>query len=133
MKASLKKFYEYYASDEELMTYVRLNGEWNEESFCKMRKLVREVMADYAEEDYYPKKIILYFMLKIVLAIIKIKEEESGNEETCISHTVPRTGAFHGHLLRGRTGRCRTHQADLGHGYWRHCSYRQRDGAGRAQ
>lgn len=33
MKDSLKKFYEYYASDEELMTYVRLNGEWNEESF----------------------------------------------------------------------------------------------------
>ncbi len=77
MKDSLKKFYEYYASDEELMTYVRLNGEWNEESFCKMRKLVREVMADYAEEDYYPKKIILYFMLMIpsiinILSQIKV-------------------------------------------------------------
>lgn len=81
MKDSLKKFYEYYASDEELMTYVRLNGEWNEESFCEMRKLVREVMADYAEEDYYPKKIVLYFMLMIpsiinILSQIKVCTED---------------------------------------------------------
>ena len=44
MKDSLKKFYEYLGSDNELMTYVRLNGEWNEEAFCEMKKLVKEVM-----------------------------------------------------------------------------------------
>ena len=82
MKESLKKFYEYYGSDNELMTYVRLNAEWNEESFCEMRKLVREVMADYAEEDYYPKKIVYYFMVMIpsiinILSQIKVCTAEN--------------------------------------------------------
>lgn len=81
MKDSLKKFYEYLGSDNELMTYVRLNGEWNEEAFCEMKKLVKEVMEDYDEEDYYPKGFILYFMLEIpstinILSQIKVCREE---------------------------------------------------------
>ena len=51
MKESLKKFYEYLASDEELMYFVRMNGEWNEKSFCEMKKLVKDVMEDYAKEE----------------------------------------------------------------------------------
>ena len=52
MKESLKKFYKYQASDEELLTYIRINaGKWNEESFIQMKKIVREVMKDYRNED----------------------------------------------------------------------------------
>lgn len=62
MRESLSKFYGYLDSDEELGYFVRMNAEWNEESFCKMRQLVRSVMADYAHEDYYPKRFVGYFM-----------------------------------------------------------------------
>lgn len=65
MKDSLKKFYEYLGSDEELMYYVRINVEWNEESFSKMKQVVRAVIKDYEEEDYYPKRFIIYFMREI--------------------------------------------------------------------
>ena len=65
MKDSLKKFYEYLGSDEELMYYVRINVEWNEESFNQMKQLVREVIKDYADEDYYPKRFTIYFMREI--------------------------------------------------------------------
>ena len=44
MKDSLKKFYEYLGSDNELMTFVRIYGELNEEAFCEIKKLVKEVM-----------------------------------------------------------------------------------------
>jgi len=65
-KESLKNFCKYSASDEELFMYIRLNaGEWNEESFVKMKKLVREVIKDYENEDYYPKIFINYFFLNI--------------------------------------------------------------------
>ena len=69
MKNSLKKFYEYLVSDEELMYYVRINVEWNEESFNQMKQLVREVIKDYENEDYYPKLFVVYFMYNIPLII----------------------------------------------------------------
>lgn len=63
---SLKKFCEYSASDDELFTYIRINaGEWNEESFIKMQKIVREVIRDYKDEDSYPKVFVNYFVLHI--------------------------------------------------------------------
>lgn len=82
MKESLKKFYEYLASDEELMYFVRMNGEWNEKSFCEMKKLVKDVMEDYAKEEFYPKQFVLYFVREIpsivnILSQIKICTEEN--------------------------------------------------------
>lgn len=66
MKDSLKEFYKYKASDEELLTYIRVNaGEWNEESFIKMKKVVKEVMTDYKDEDFYPKAFVSYFITYI--------------------------------------------------------------------
>ncbi|MCM1063703.1 MAG: hypothetical protein NC420_04375 [Eubacterium sp.] len=66
MKESLQDFHKYNASDDELFTYIRLNaGEWNEQSFIRMKKIVREVMKDYKDEDYYPKIFVRYFMLNI--------------------------------------------------------------------
>ena len=65
MVESLKKFYEYMGSDEELMYYVRMNAEWNEESFIKMEQLVREVIKDYKDKDDYPKHFIRYFMIEV--------------------------------------------------------------------
>ncbi|MCM1540896.1 MAG: hypothetical protein NC121_06495 [Blautia sp.] len=66
MKESLQNFHKYNASDEELFTYIRTNaGEWNEQSFIRMKKIVREVMKDYKDEDYYPKVFVRYFMLNI--------------------------------------------------------------------
>ncbi len=62
MRESLSKFYDYLDSEEELCYFVRINADWNEESFCKMKQLLREVMADYAQEDFYPKRVVGYFM-----------------------------------------------------------------------
>lgn len=65
MRESLSKFYDYLDSEEELSYFVRINADWNEESFCKMKQLLREVMADYAQEDFYPKSVVGYFMNNI--------------------------------------------------------------------
>ncbi|MFT9821058.1 hypothetical protein [Lysinibacillus sp. NPDC056185] len=59
MKDSLKQFLEYDDSDEELAYYIRMNAEWNEESFIKMQQLVRKVMEDYSDEDYYYKPLCI--------------------------------------------------------------------------
>lgn len=82
MKESLSRFYDYLDSEEELGYFVRLNAEWNEESFCKMKKLVRAVMADYAHEDLYPKRFVGYFMNDIdaiinMLSHFKVCTEEN--------------------------------------------------------
>ncbi len=39
MKESFEKFFKYFCSDEELMYNIRINAEWNEESFMKMEQL----------------------------------------------------------------------------------------------
>ena len=66
MKESLKNFYKYNASDEELLTYIRINaGKWNENSFLQMKKIIKEVMEDYKNEDYYPKVFVSYFVTSI--------------------------------------------------------------------
>lgn len=66
MKESLKKFNKYNASDEELFMYIRLNaGKWNEDSFIRMKTIVREVMEDYKNEDCCPKRFASYFDLNI--------------------------------------------------------------------
>lgn len=65
MKDSLKTFFEYVGSDENLMYCARIHVEWNEDSFLQMKRLAREVMKEYAAEDYYPKRFIAYFMWEI--------------------------------------------------------------------
>ncbi|WP_156304773.1 hypothetical protein [Lysinibacillus sp. FJAT-14745] len=69
MKDSLKQFLEYDDSDEELAYYIRMNAEWNEESFIKMQQLVRKVMEDYSDEDYYYKPFV-YYCVEIIRIII---------------------------------------------------------------
>lgn len=89
MKESLKKFYKYQASDEELLTYIRINaGKWNEESFIQMKKIVREVMKDYRNEDCYPKVFVSYFIIYIP-SIINILSNFRGctDEEIREYHT----------------------------------------------
>lgn len=81
MKNSLKKFYEYIQSDEELMYYVRINAEWNEELFIKMKKLIREVINDYENDDYYPKRFVMYFMLEIPSIINMLSHFKTCNEK----------------------------------------------------
>ena len=82
MKESLKKFYEYLASDKEMFYSVRINAEWNEESFCEMKKVVKAVMEDYSMEKSYPKRFVRYFMLEIpsvinILSHINVCTEEN--------------------------------------------------------
>lgn len=77
----MKKFYEYIQSDEELMYYVRINTEWNEELFIKMKKLIREVINDYENEDYYPKRFVMYFMLEIPSIINILSHFKTCNEK----------------------------------------------------
>ncbi|MGN6714475.1 hypothetical protein [Anaerocolumna jejuensis] len=69
MKASLKKFIEYVDSDEELFCFIRINAEWNEESFIKMEKLVREVMDDYSMDNFCHKGYA-YYCIEIIRLII---------------------------------------------------------------
>ena len=90
VKESLKNFCKYSASDEELFMYIRINaGEWNEESFVKMKKLVREVIKDYENEECYPKIFINYFILNIP-SIINILSNFKGctDEELRKGYTV---------------------------------------------
>ncbi len=90
VKESLKNFSKYSASDEELLMYIRINaGEWNEESFVKMKKLVREVIKDYENEECYPKIFINYFILNIP-SIINILSNFKGctDEELRKGYTV---------------------------------------------
>lgn len=81
MKNCMKKFYEYIQSDEELMYYVRINAEWNEELFIKMKKLIREVINDYENDDYYPKRFVMYFMLEIPSIINMLSHFKTCNEK----------------------------------------------------
>ena len=100
MKESLKNFYKYNASDEELFTYIRINaGEWNEQSFIQMKKIVREVIKDYKDEECYPKVFVSYFTRNIP-SVINIlsnfrgctdKEIQEGyTEETYLSMIAER-------------------------------------------
>lgn len=84
MKDSLKNFIEYLGSDEELMYYVRINVEWNEESFIRMKHLVREVIRDYENEDFYPKIFVQYFMREIP-SVINILSHFKGCSEKELS------------------------------------------------
>lgn len=66
MKESLKNFYDYKASDEELFVYIRINaGKWNEKSYLQMKKIVKAVIKDYRNEDCYPKAFVSYFFTNI--------------------------------------------------------------------
>ncbi len=85
MKESLNKFCEYLGSDDELFCYVRLNAAWNEEAFIKMRELVRAVMEDYAQEDYYPKRFIMYFMREIPSLINILSQFRACSEEELLA------------------------------------------------
>lgn len=85
MKDSFKKFIDYLGSDEELMYYVRINAEWNEESFIKMKHLVREVIKDYENEDYYPKIFIIYFMREIPSIIIILSHFKKCSEKELLA------------------------------------------------
>lgn len=75
MKDSLKKFLEYYNSDEELMYYIRINADWNEDSFIKMEQLVRDVIKDYKEDNFYHKAYV-YYCTEIINLIIGIISNE---------------------------------------------------------
>ena len=66
MRESLKNFYNYIASDEELFVYIRINaGRWTEKSYLQMKKIVKEVIKDYKNEDCYPKAFVRYFVTNI--------------------------------------------------------------------
>lgn len=89
MKESLKKFKDYYYSEEKLMYYFRTTTiGWNDESFTKMKQIVREVMKDYEKEDYYPK-IFLRYMIEIESMIdIMSRFKECTDEELEAGYTV---------------------------------------------
>ena len=92
MKESLKNFYKYKASDDELFTYIRINaGKWNEKSFIQMKKIVREVIKDYRNEDCYPKIFVSYFITYIP-SIINILSNFKGctDKELSKGYTVHR-------------------------------------------
>lgn len=85
MKNSLKNFYEYLGSDKELMYYVRINAEWNEEIFIMLKKLIRDVIKDYENEDYYPKRFVMYFMFEIPSIINMLSHFKKCNEKEILA------------------------------------------------
>lgn len=85
MKDSLKKFYEYWGSEEDLMYYVRIHVEWNEESFLQMKRLAREVMKDYADEGYYPKQFIACFIWGIPTIINTLSHYKCCSEKELLA------------------------------------------------
>ena len=89
MRESLKNFYNYAASDEELFLYIRINaGRWNEKSYLQMKTIVKEVIKDYKNEDCYPKAFVSYFVTNIP-SIINILSGFRGclDEEISEYHT----------------------------------------------
>jgi len=79
MKDSLKQFFEYNDSDEELAYYIRMNAEWNEESFIRMQQLVKKVIEDYSDDDYYNKTFVFYCVEIIGVIIGTISREDFCN------------------------------------------------------
>lgn len=57
---TLKDFYNYLSSDEELMYDIRMHAEWNEASFSKLKQFVYTIMQEYADKPYYPERVISY-------------------------------------------------------------------------
>ena len=100
MKESLINFYKYNASDEELFGYIRINaGKWNEKSYIQMKKIIREVIEDYKNEDFYPKVFVSYFfsnipsIINILSGFIGCTDEEireGYTEETYLSMIAER-------------------------------------------
>ena len=85
MRESLKNFYNYAASDEELFLYIRINaGRWNEKSYLQMKTIVKEVIKDYKN----PKAFVSYFVTNIP-SIINILSGFRGclDEEISEYHT----------------------------------------------
>ena len=59
-KDSLKEFYDYLSSDEELMYDIRMHAEWSEASFIKLKQFVYVIMQEYKDKPYYPERVISY-------------------------------------------------------------------------
>lgn len=57
---TLKDFYDYLSSDDELMYDIRMHAEWNEASFSKLKQLVYAIMQEYKDKTYYPERLISY-------------------------------------------------------------------------
>ncbi len=55
-------------------------GKWNEKSFLQMKKILREVIKDYKNEDCYPKIFVSYFVREIP-SIINILSNFKGCTE----------------------------------------------------
>ena len=57
---TLKDFYNYLSSDEELMYDIRMHAEWKEASFSKLKQFVYAIMQEYKDKTYYPERVISY-------------------------------------------------------------------------
>lgn len=57
---TLKDFYDYLSSEDELMYDIRMHAEWNETSFSILKQLVYAIMQEYKDKTYYPERLISY-------------------------------------------------------------------------
>lgn len=88
-KDSLKEFYDYLSSDEELMYDIRMHAEWNEASFSKLKQLIYVIMQEY-EDKPYDHELISYMqniptivhMLSQFQKCSQINLEEGYTQET---------------------------------------------------
>lgn len=61
MKESLNKYLEYLDSDDEFTYKVRMEKEWDDESYQAFINLIMEVINDYKATDLVPVPVVLFF------------------------------------------------------------------------
>lgn len=61
MKESLKNYLEYLDSDEEFIFKVRMEREWDDNTYQELINLIMTVINDYKEDDVVPIPVVLFF------------------------------------------------------------------------
>ncbi|WMJ75203.1 hypothetical protein RCC89_18835 [Cytophagaceae bacterium ABcell3] len=67
LKEKAKLFEEYYNSDNDFLSYLRLNYEWDQSKFDVLVKLIKSVLDEYSEEPVFPKTLLHFFYLDLKL------------------------------------------------------------------
>ncbi|MGG5508269.1 MULTISPECIES: hypothetical protein [unclassified Myroides] len=70
MKESLKKYLEYWDSDDNFFVLMRMKGfVWLDDEYLYMLNLIRTVLNDYKEDYLIPKQLVYFFCMQIPLLV----------------------------------------------------------------
>lgn len=73
LKRSALDFIDYYNSDEDFLTLLRMNFDWDDTQFKKLKELLSNVLNDYKDDQVVPKSILVFFTIdiKLITGIVK--------------------------------------------------------------